>query len=79
MKLYINEIKDYFYELYFKDTEELIQPVFEYLHDNSKKYSCTFYLMEKFYINDVLMNGYIIEGEKDNILLLIKEIPLEFL
>ena len=78
MKLYVSEIKDNFYELYFKDTEELIQPVFEYLHDNSEKYSSNFYLMEKFYINDVLMNGYIIEGEKDNILLLIKEIPLEF-
>ena len=78
MKLYVSEIKDNFYELYFKDTEELILPVFEYLHDNSEKYSCNFYLMEKFYINDVLMNGYIIEGEKDNILLLIKEIPLEF-
>ena len=78
MKLYVNEIKDNFYELYFKDTEELIQPVFEYLYDNSEKYSCTFYLMEKFYINDILMDGYIIKGEKDNILLLIKEIPLEF-
>ena len=78
MKLYVDEIKDNFYELYFKDTEELIQPVFKYLHDNTEKYFCNFYLMEKFYINDVLMNGYIIEGEKDNILSLAKEITLQF-
>ena len=78
MKLYVDEIKDNFYELYFKDTEELIQPVFEYLHDNSEKYSCNFYYMEKFYLSDVLMDGYIIEGEKDNILLLAKEITLQF-